>query len=249
VNLKRLAFASLVSAAILAAPLALATTVQPILLDLNSSGRNMTGVITVQNTSASSLPIEIRVDQLRFGPRGAEVDHPSEDLLVFPVQAVIHPNQSQAFRVQWVGEPNLTESRSYYVTVAQAPVALPEGQSAVQVVYNFQTLVNVSPQNGGLAQLRVVSSTVGRGADGKPVAVATIANDARVHGYIAKGRIQVIQKDSSGRVVVDERLTPGELEQAIGFGLVGPGQQRTVTLPTQLASDQGNVEVRYTPNR
>jgi len=249
VNLKRFACVGLVSAAILSAPLALATTVQPILLDLNTSGRNMTGVITVQNTSAAALPIEIRVDQLKFGPRGAEVDHPSDDLLVFPVQAVIQPNQSQAFRVQWVGEPSLTESRSYYVTVAQAPVALPQGQSAVQVVYNFQTLVNVSPTNGGAAQLRVLSSTIGHDPAGKPVAVATIANDARVHGYIAKGRIQVIQKDSSGRVVVDKSLTSGQLEQAIGFGLVGPGQQRTVTLPVPLASDQGNVEVRYTPNR
>lgn len=248
-NLKRLTIAGLVSAAILSAPLALATTVQPFLLDLSSSGRNMTGVITVQNTSPAPLPIEIRVDQLKFGPSGAEVDRPSDDLLVFPVQAVIQPNQSQAFRVQWVGEPNLTESRSYYVTVAQAPVALPQGQSAVQVVYNFQTLVNVSPPSAGAAQLRVVSSTIGRDAAGKPVAVAIIANDSRVHGYIAKGRLQVIQKDSSGSVVVDKSLTPAQLEQAIGFGLVGPGQQRTVTLPVQLASDQGNVEVRYTPNR
>jgi fimbrial chaperone protein len=249
VNLKHLACAVLASAAILSAPPALATTVQPILLDLSSSGRNMTGVITVQNTSTAPMPIEIRVDQLKFGPRGAEMDHSSDDLLVFPVQAVIQPNQSQAFRVQWVGEPNLTESRSYYVTVAQAPVALPQGQSAVQVVYNFQTLVNVSPPNGGVAKLSIVSSTIGRDLEGKPVAMATIANESRVHGYIARGRIQVIQKDGAGRVVVDKSLTSGELEQAIGFGLVGPGQQRTVTLPTQLASDQGNVEVRYTPNR
>jgi fimbrial chaperone protein len=249
VNLKRIACAVLASAVILSAPLALATTVRPILLDLSSSGRNMTGVITVQNTSETALPIEIRVDQLKFGPRGAETDHPSDDLLVFPVQAVIQPNQSQAFRVQWVGEPNLTESRSYYVTISQTPVALPISVSAVQVVYNFQTLVNVSPPSGVSAKLRVVSSTIGRNAEGKPVAVAVIANDSRVHGYIAKGQMEVTQKDSSGRVVVNNRLTPADLERAIGFGLVGPGQQRTITLPTQLASDQGNVEVRYTPNR
>ena len=69
---------------------------------------------------------------------------PSSDLAVFPAQAVIEPGRTQTFRVQWAGGP-IDRGKSYYVTVAQAPVTLPAGQSAIQVLYNFQVLVSVAP--------------------------------------------------------------------------------------------------------
>src|SRR3546814_13905099 len=50
------------------------------------------------------------------------------DLVVFPAQAVIQHGQSQVFRVQYVGDAELDKSRHYYVTVAQLPVQLPQGE-------------------------------------------------------------------------------------------------------------------------
>ncbi len=45
------------------------------------------------------------------------------------------------------------------MTVAQLPVKLPEGQSAIQILYNFQVLVNVGASNGK-AQLSITSANV-----------------------------------------------------------------------------------------
>ena len=43
--------------------------------------------ITVENTNAGQLPVEIRVESLAFGEDGVEVAGPSRDLAVFPAQA------------------------------------------------------------------------------------------------------------------------------------------------------------------
>lgn len=246
-KLPRLAVVAL-SAALLGALPAVATTVQPILIDLNATGRNMSAVLQVQNTQGTPLPVEIKVDRLKFSSNGAEIDGPSDDLSVFPAQVVIPPNQQQVFRIQWVGDPKLAESRSYYVTVAQQPVTLPSTVSAVQVVYNFQTLVSVRPA-AGEPKLGVVQASIGKDEKGAPAPVAVIGNTSSVHGYIPRGRIRVVQRDNAGKVLIDRNLSAAELEQAIGFGLVAPGQRRTVVLPVRLPADQGRVEVSYTPNR
>ena len=136
-----LAVAAASAVAISSAP---ATTVQPIVIDLNAVGNGTSRTITVENTNASRLPVEIRVESLAFQDDGVRVAGPSSDLAVFPAQAVIEPGRTQTFRVQWAGGP-LDRGKSYYVTVAQAPVTLPAGQSAIQVLYNFQVLVSVAP--------------------------------------------------------------------------------------------------------
>ncbi|HYJ52299.1 MAG TPA: fimbria/pilus periplasmic chaperone, partial [Allosphingosinicella sp.] len=140
--LKRmLAIAAASAIAISSAP---ATTVQPIVIDLNAVGRGTSHTITVENTNAARLPVEIRVESLAFSEDGVTVAGASRDLAIFPAQAVIEPGRTQTFRVQWAGGA-IDRSRSYYVTVAQAPVTLPAGQSAIQVLYNFQVLVSVAP--------------------------------------------------------------------------------------------------------
>ena len=72
-------------------------------------------------------------------------EHRNVLLQALGVQAMIQPGQTQTFRVQYVGDPDLARSKHYYVTVAQLPVQMPQGQSAIQILYNFQVLVSVSP--------------------------------------------------------------------------------------------------------
>src|SRR6478609_2043182 len=97
-----------------------AMTVQPVVIDLQTSGRSMTQVVTVENTFANPLPVELRVEDLTLDENGVHASgHQSDDLLVFPPQALIAPGETQTFRVQYVGDPALARSRHYYVTVAQ----------------------------------------------------------------------------------------------------------------------------------
>jgi fimbrial chaperone protein len=226
---------------------ATAMTVQPVVLNLSTSGRMMSQVITVENTFANPLPIEIRIQELALdenGVRGTGQD--PGDLLVFPAQALIQPGQTQAFRVQYVGSPDLARSKHYYVTVAQLPVKLPEGQSAIQILYNFQVLVSVGPQ-GVKPALKIDGAEIGHNQTGKPVPIIIVSNASAAHGYLSQGRLRVVEKDGSGKEVFRRTFSGPEIQQTVGFGLVGAGQTRRVTVPVVLPVEGGKVEAQFTP--
>lgn len=243
--LRGLAVIGVVFAAVLAASIAWAMTVQPVIVDLTASGRGSSSVITVENTFVNPLPVELRVEDLAWeegGVKGTGAD--TGDLLVFPPQTLIQPGQTQSFRVQYVGDPDLTRSRHYYVTVAQLPVQLPEGQSAIQILYNFQVLVSVAPV-GVRPDLSVVGAEVVN-EGGKSVAAVTFRNASLAHGYVSRGRLRLIARDAGGREVW-RRTVPGpELQQTIGFGLIGAEQTRRIVMPFELPEGGVRVEAQFT---
>lgn len=222
-----------------------AMTVQPVVIDLQTAGRDMSQTITVENTFATPLPVELTVQELELGTDGVkQTGKDPGDLLVFPPQAIIQPGQTQTFRVQYVGDPGLAKSKHYYVTVAQLPIKLPEGQSAIQILYNFQVLISVAP-GGVKPKISVQSAEIGTSADGKPVAILTVVNDSPAHGYLSNGRIRLVEKDKSGAQVFSRTLSAAEIQQTMGFGLIGGGQTRRVTVPLVLPSAEGTVEASY----
>ena len=224
---------------------ALATTVQPIVIDLSTVGSGMSHTITVENTNADRLPVEIRVESLAFGDDGVTTEGPSGDLSVFPAQAVIEPGRTQTFRVQWAGGA-IERSKSYYVTVAQAPVTLPQGESAIQVLYNFQVLVSVDPPRAQ-PNLKVESASVGLGADGNPAPVIVVSNDSAAHAYFSQGTLSLVARNAQGVITLERTLSPADIQQSLGYGLVGPGQRRSLTLPISLPAGSGSVEARFLP--
>lgn len=238
--------AAFVAAATLSASL-VAMTVQPIVVNLSTSGRGMTQLVTVENTFAIPLPVEIRIEELSLEPDGVKgTGKDSGDLLVFPVQAMIQPGQTQTFRMQYVGDPDLPKSKHFYATVAQLPVELPQGQSAIQILYNFQVLVSVSPE-GAKPDLKVSGAAVGHDTAGKPVPVVTLSNASTAHGYLSQGRLRIVQRDSAGKEVFRRTLSGPQIQQTIGFGLVGAGQTRKVQIPVELPQDGGSIEAQFTP--
>jgi fimbrial chaperone protein len=221
-------------------------TVQPVVIDLKQSGNGMTQIITVENTFATPLPVELRVQALELDENGVkQTGQDPGDLLIFPPQALIQPGQTQTFRVQYVGDPDLKASKHYYVTVAQLPVKLPEGQSAIQILYNFQVLVSIAPP-GTKSAVAIQSATVGHNEAGKPIPVLMLTNPSHAHGYLSAGRLRIIQKDASGKEVLRRTMSGPEVQQTIGFGLIGAGQTRRMMLPIELPVDGGTIEASFT---
>lgn len=224
-----------------------AMTVQPVVINLATSGRDMTQIVTVENTFATPLPVEIRVEGLTLDQDGVHGTGKDDgDLLVFPPQALIEPGQTQSFRVQYVGDPDLARSKHYYATVAQLPVKLPEGQSAIQILYNFQVLVSVAP-GGVKPAVTVDSAEIAHNEAGKPVPALTLSNPSTAHGYLSQGRLRIVQRDGSGKEVFRRTLSGPEVQQTIGFGLVGAGQTRRVLVPIELPVDGGSLDAQFTP--
>jgi P pilus assembly chaperone PapD len=232
-------------AALLPVQAAFAMTVQPVVIDLQTAGRQMSTVVTVENTFATPLPVELTVQELELTPEGVkQTGKDPGDLMVFPPQAIIEPGQTQTFRIQYVGDPALAKSKHYYVTVAQLPVKLPEGQSAIQILYNFQVLVSIAPA-GIKPQISVQSATIGKNSAGKPVPILTVNNESTAHGYLANGRLRIVQKDAGGKPVFSKTLSGAEIQQSMGFGLIGGGQVRRVAVPVELPSAEGTVEASF----
>jgi P pilus assembly chaperone PapD len=247
---RKFALAGTIAAALFAtaAPAAYAITVQPVVIDLQPTGRSMSQVITVENTFTNPLTVEMRTEQLAFDENGAHgTGKDPGDLLIFPPQAIIQPGDTQTFRVQWVGDPDLKQSKHYYVTVAQLPVQLPAGQSAIQILYNFQVLVSVKP-SGGKPDIKIVGSEIGHDAKGHPVPVLMVEDDSNTHGYLSQGKLHIVERDASGKEVFQRTLLGPEIQQTIGFGLIAPGQKRRVLVPVTLPSDGGKVEAQFTPD-
>lgn len=232
-------------AALLPVQAAFAMTVQPVVIDLQTAGRQMSTVVTVENTFATPLPVELTVQELELTPEGVkQTGKDPGDLMVFPPQAIIEPGQTQTFRIQYVGDPALAKSKHYYVTVAQLPVKLPEGQSAIQILYNFQVLVSIAPA-GIKPQISIQSAAIGKNNAGKPIAIVTVNNESTAHGYLANGRLKILQRDASGKQIFVKTLSGAEIQQSMGFGLIGGGQVRRVSVPVELPSADGTVEASF----
>lgn len=211
---------------------ALATTVSPVVVDLQTTGRGVVSNISVTNTSAGPMTMEIAVTPLKptetgFEPGGAPDS--DEDLLVTPPSALIPAGKTQTFRVQWVGDPEMMQSKHYYVAVNQLPVKLPEGQSAVQIVYNFNVLVSVSSpdQKPQLAITSVAPATV----DGKSVAAIIVRNSGTAHDYISQHRLKIIETSAAGAELATKTISGSEFQRLVGYGLVATGQTRLVDVP------------------
>lgn len=222
---------------------ALATTVSPVMVDIQSAGRRVVANINVNNTGAVALPVEIGITKLKANPTGFDqTKDNTDDLLVVPPMALIPPGQTQTFRVQWIGDPDIAESSHYYVGINQVPVKLPEGQSAVQVVYNFQVLASVSsPQRK--AMLTVKTAEPAKTADGKPAASVTIENSGDAHDYLSQHRIRIVETDAFGKPVFEKMISGSEFQQLIGYGLIASHSTRTVTIPVDLSTATGKVSV------
>ena len=228
---KLLAYLWLPLLAAFASASALATTVSPVMVDLQANGRGVVANVSVNNTGASPLPIEIQVIPLSPTATGLQPGEPDsdEDLLVTPPSVLIPAGQTQTFRVQWIGDPDLDVSKHYYVSINQLPVKLPEGESAVQVVYNFQVLVSVSSPTQK-PELAITSVEPARSGD-RPAVAVTVENDGHAHGYISQHRLKITATDASGAEIFSKTIGGAEFQQLVGYGLVATGQTRTVNVP------------------
>lgn len=237
----RAAMAAMLAAATLSPMAAQATTVSPVMIDLQSGGRHVVANISVNNTGANPLPVEIVVVKLKATATGFEqTKENTDDLLVVPPLALIPAGQTQTFRVQWIGDPDVAESSHYYVGINQIPVKLPEGKSAVQVVYNFQVLTSVSSprRKAGLVIRAATPTTV---AENKPAAAITVENTGDAHDYISQHRIKITEADASGTQIFEKTISGSEFQQLIGYGLVASHTTRTVNIPLPLPSARGTV--------
>ncbi len=213
-----------------------AMTVTPMQIEMTSTGRTSKGVITVVNDGDRALPVELLVKKAVIAEDGAAVTSPAGDeFLVMPPQALIPPGATQNFRIQWLGEPMLDKSESFFIYVNQIPVKLSRQANSVQVVFSMGVMVNVAPPQGK-AELDVVASNIIVDKRGRRRLAITVENPANVHALLPQSSIRVSGGGWS------ETIAGGELAQQIGIGLVQPGRRRRFVLPITVPPSVTNVQ-------
>ena len=211
-----------------------AANVQPLSLEMVAIGSNSRSSIQMVNDGAAPMPVEIVIKKLDIGEDGKTVFSPAADeFLVFPPQAVVPAGATQSFRIQWVGAPDLKKSQSYILSVNQLPVKMKPGESGVQMVFDFGVVVSVAPA-GAQSALHLVSAEAATQGQ-KHGAAITVQNPSAMYSYFSDAKLTL----ASGNW--HKVISPGELRQLVGYGVVLPGKTRRILVPADLPVSAGKI--------
>lgn len=251
------AFALLAVAAMAFAPLPLsASRVSPMIIDLEPTGRSSIGRVELTNDADRDIAYEVQMMRGDISPAGELTLTPAdEDFLVFPPQVVVEANSQQVFRVQFVGDQALDASRIYYLAVRQIPVAFEEGRNAVQVVVNFNVLVNVVPPGTEPAPFMSKAEYVEREmqvddlpeGEEPPIEkglLIELGNQGTAY-YFASEADWLITGQTTAGSPFELELSGPNLSRYTGVGVVGPGNFRQFFIPTEepLVSESVRVKI------
>jgi fimbrial chaperone protein len=213
-----------------------AITVSPMQVEMTSAGSRNHATVAVVNNSTQPLPIEAVIQRMTLDENGkAQTAKASDEFLVMPPQVLIAPGATQNFRIQWLGEPMIDTSQSFYIFFNQVPLKSQPGQSAVQVVMSMGVMVNVAPPQGS-PQLQVVETGIATDAKGKRHPTVTVQNPTRIHALLPQSTIRLNGGGWS------QTLPPGLLSEQLGTGLVQPGKRRRFVLPVELPQGVTSIQ-------
>lgn len=136
----------------------------PTVLEIDTQRGGMSQVVVTNNTN-QSVPLEASLRRIVFQANGEFITEEVEDdnLLVFPLASILHPAQSQVFRLQWVSKNQQTNSESYYLRLSQPALSSEsmrnlgvglstvshsaEKRSGISVQVHYNALVHVFSQS------------------------------------------------------------------------------------------------------
>lgn len=222
-----------------------AARVSPMIVEVEPVGRGSIARVELTNTGQGEFPVEVQMFRGVISETGELELTPADDqFLVFPAQRVVPARSQQVFRVQYIGEPELAASEVYYMQIRQIPVQIAPGQSQVQVVVNFNVLINVIPD--GATPEPVVESirpTVRENVTGIEVRLTNQGTR-----YFTAGTMpwQVSGTAEDG-TAVDLSLPPERMAELIGVGVVAPGRARIFFIPTEKPLVEGTIQASLVP--
>jgi fimbrial chaperone protein len=222
-----------------------AARISPMVVEVKPVGRGSVARVELTNPGQAEFPVEAQMFRGVISEAGELELTPADDqFLVFPPQRVVPARSQQVFRVQYIGEPELPASEIYYMQIRQIPVAIAPDQSQVQVVVNFNVLVNVIP-DGARAEPIVESIRPEVRQDVTGIEVRLVNRGTR---YFTAGTVpwQVSGTAEDG-TALDVRLPPEEMSKLIGIGVVAPGRARLFFIPTEKPLVEGTIQASMTP--
>jgi fimbrial chaperone protein len=175
----------------------------------------------VTNTRDDPLPLEFQAFRREVGRDGEQQLVPADDaFLIFPPQALLEPEATQAVRIQYLGDPGVRVSESYVIEVQEVPV-VPDDFNGIVFAYNFGVAVYLRAAG---AEEALSFSQVER--DGDTLSFS-VANDGSDYGFLAERTLSI----RAGGERVDIRAS--ELAEYVENPIIPPHSTRdfTITIP------------------
>lgn len=220
---------------------ALAYRVQPLIVTLRPSGPEASTKVSIQNTEAGPItleltPLRVTVDENGEAVRTDELS----DIMVFPPQAIIPPGREQVVQLRYVGEPEIDTARVYAIRVSQLPVDMGQGEATggarteIKVGVDFLVHALVQTEEMDTAVDVAATRTLGDGS-----IEFDLENDGDAVAVIAD--VPLFASDANGTRIA---LDPASF-QTRGFGaLFKDGPPRTVAVGAEhLTELSGDVAV------
>lgn len=239
-----LALAALLIGMFIAATPGLALLVRPIIIDLTASGTGVNGQIEVVNDRNKPMAIEIKVNSFTLPERGELVLGPdaSRDFLIFPAIAQLPAGGRQVFRVRYVGDPAIAQSKLYMFASSELPVSetAASDKAQIEVLYSISSVVAVRPPRAKAA-IAVAGVERAIGPDKQPGLRVTFENKGPAHGYVGSTVLDL------GTGSWRKSLGSDETGKAFGLGLVPAGARRSLFVPVKDVPADGAINVTIKP--
>lgn len=228
------------------APIAVeAARVSPMIVEVKPLGRGSVARVELINDGQTDFPVEVQMMRGVISEEGAlELTPADENFLLFPAQRIVPARSQQVFRVQYIGEPELAASEIYYMQIRQIPVVITPGQSQVQVVVNFNVLLNVIPD--GTSPEPVFESILPVVREDVAGIEVRLANRGTRY-FTASSRPWQVSGTAEDGTALDFRLSSEEIAKLIGVGVVAPGRVRIFFIPTEKPLVEGTIQASMVP--
>lgn len=245
-----------VASSVIVAPLS-ASRVSPMIVEMTPTGRSSVGRVELTNDADRDIAYEVQMMRGEISKLGVlSLEPADEQFLVFPPQTVLEANSQQVFRVQYVGEEALDQSQIYYLSIRQIPVAFEEGQNQVQVVVNYNVLVNVVPNGTSPAPVIRAADYVEREQSIEGLAeedipevipvekglLVDLGNDGTRYFFASQANWTISATTLAG-APWELSLSGREISEFTGIGVVGPGKTRQFFIPTEEPLRPGSISV------
>ena len=221
--------------ALISALPAQAQRVQPMSYELAPSGSKAATSLRIENTSKVDMTLELIASRISVDGNGIETRASAEDdFLIFPPQLILKSGKTQAIRVKYIGEPILSESSAYRISLKQIPIDLTgSGQSRVGMVVNFHTLAHVTPPDAEV-DLQVNKITK-QGAD---VWAISIVNRGKKMGRLSRTQWKINDGSQS------RTFTHKEVADMTERNLVMPGRTLNLNIPAIEGFDAATTSIK-----
>ncbi len=217
----------------------------PFTAEFDPSGPGANQTFRVENNSAEQIAVEVSVFRRLMNLDGSdELTGAEDDFVVFPTQIVLEPEQSQIVRVQWIGDPELTEELAYRIIAEQLPVDLEPSEGSggsVRILVRYMGSIYVRPANARADV--VLQETAAQESSGDRQLSVTLHNRGQAHAILRNLSLS-LEGEANGDSAAALALRPEQLDGMNGENILA-GHKRRFLLPWPQELPFGPVQATF----